>query len=187
MTQAELLKALDEWDRSDKWVFRITELYAIFSGESPQNIKISLSRHAKNGIIDKVYKGIYANPRAFSRRLTKDSLAYISNYIRDKGLSYLSLETVLSNEGVISQMPNRYTFVSKGRSAVFVTRYGILEYTHTQRPIKTLHKNCYFDEYRGVWVANTQQAIDDAYNFNRVVDLIEEQAAKDRGEYYGHH
>ena len=187
MTQLELLKALDEWDKSNKWVFRITDFYAIFSEESPQNIRISLIRHTKNGIIDKVYKGIYANPRAFSKKLTNDSLAYISNYIRDKGLSYLSLETVLSELGLISQMPNRMTFVSKGRSQTFFTPYGILEYTHTQRPIKTLHKNCYFDEYRGIWVANPQQAIDDAYAFNRAVGLLEEQAAKDRGEYYGHY
>ena len=173
MTQSELLITLDRWDNQFKWVFNIVDFYKIFSNETPQNIKVSLARHAKNGIIQQVCKGIYANPRAsLSKRYVNDALAYISNFVRDKGLSYLSLETVLSDDGVISQIPNRYTFVSKGQSAVFVTPYGILEYTHTTRPIKTLHDNCYFCEHRGFWVANTEQAINDAYAFNRSVDLI---------------
>lgn len=174
MTQTELLKTLDYWDKKGIWVFRVQDFYLLFFSENPQIIKIALSRYVKNGIIERICKGVYANPRALSKERVNDRLAYISNYIRDKGLSYLSLESVLGENNIISQIPFRYTFVSTLKGAEFHTPYGTVEYTKTTRNIKNLHKNCFYDKNREIWVANTEQAINDAYAFNRAVDLIEE-------------
>lgn len=175
MTRMDLLKTLDEWDKKGIWVFKMRDFYLLFSKENPQIIKAALARHEKSGLIERICKGVYANPRALSKERVNDVLAYVSNYIRDKGLSYLSLETVLSEKNVISQIPFRYTFISKLQSAEFNTPYGTIEYTKSKRDARTFLKNCYFDKERDIWVANKNQAIADAYAFNRAVDLIEER------------
>lgn len=175
MTQMQLLKKLDEWDEKGSWGLTMDRFYMYFHNESKESIKKALVRHEQSGLLERICKGIYANPRALSKTRVYNKLAYISNFIRDKGLSYLSLETVLSENNIISQSPNRYTFISKGQSRVFYTPYGIIEYTHTKRKTQNLHSNCYFDENREIWVAKTQQAIKDAFEFNRCVDLLKER------------
>lgn len=178
MTQLELIKMFDEYDKKGKWIFELGFFYMCFTDENEQVIKNSLSRHEKSGLIERICKGIYANPRALSKARVFDTLAYVSNRIRDKAMSYLSLESVLSEENVISQIPFRYTFISKGTSATFHTPYGTIEYIHTSKNAKDLHKYCYYDEQRQIWVASKDQAISDAYAHNRAVDLIEEQKMK---------
>ena len=173
MTQTELLQMLDSKDKKDLWLFRVADFCAFFPQESEQNVKASLMRHAKNGYIQRICKGLYANPRALSKTRIFDELSYIANHIRSNALNYLSLETALNEHGVITQIPNRYVFVSTGESKVFCTPYGIIEYVHTKRKVN-FHKKCFFDEMREIWVANKEQAIADAYAFDRSVDLIEE-------------
>ena len=175
MTQMQLLRVLDEWDKKGKWVFIMRDLYLLFSKESPQIVKDSLVRHTKSGLIERICKGVYANPRALSKERVYDILGYVSNFIREKAFSYLSLETVLSENNVISQIPFRYTFVSRLASAEFHTPYGTIEYTQTKRNPKGFFKNCYYDRQREIWVAKTKQAVADAYAFNRAVDLIVEK------------
>ena len=177
MTQMQLLKVLDGWDKQDKWVFIMRDFYVLFGKESPQIIKDALVRHTKSGLIERICKGVYANPRALSKGRVNDILAYVSNFVREKAFSYLSLETVLSENNVISQIPFRYTFVSRLTSAEFHTPYGTIEYTQTKRNPKDFFKNCYYSKEREIWVASTKQAIADAYAFNRAVDLIEERNA----------
>jgi hypothetical protein len=60
---------------------------------------------------------------------TNNLLFNIACRLRDYRDFYLSLETVLSEEGVISQIPNRLTFISQSKSAVFHTPLGIIEFT----------------------------------------------------------
>ncbi|MCY4591330.1 MAG: hypothetical protein OXE86_12380 [Alphaproteobacteria bacterium] len=48
--------------------------------------------------------------------------------------NYTSLECVLSEWGVISQVPVQYlTFMTTGRKGVFRTSYGTIECTHAKR------------------------------------------------------
>ncbi len=56
-------------------------------------------------------------------------LNYIAPIIRPAERFYLSLETLLFEVCYISQMPNRLTFMTTGRSQIFNTPYGILKFS----------------------------------------------------------
>ena len=176
MTQMQMLTMLDFLDNNDVWLFDIDFTCSYFRASNRQSIKVALSRFAKIGLIHRVAKDLYANPRAKSKPLY--ALEHIASRLRHKTTTYLSLESVLSEDGYISQIPNRLTFISKGRSQVFITPYGIIEFTYTNTPLEVLHKDCYYDSDRGIYIANTQQAISDIYRHNRSVDLYEEQISK---------
>lgn len=181
MTQMQCLKMLDFLEKNDKWLFDIPFVCGYLATNNTQAVKIYLSRFCKIGLIDRIARGLYANPRTTKQDLYR--LEKIATYLRDKISFYLSLEYLLSEQGLISQIPNRLTFITSGRSQTFFTKYGILEFVHTSRDKHKLLDNCYFDEERGLWIANTEQAINDIYRHRRFVDLYEEQQAKERGEY----
>ena len=48
--------------------------------------------------------------------------------------SYISLETMLSEYGAISQVPiDRLTVMTTGRKGEYETPFGVIEFTHTKR------------------------------------------------------
>lgn len=175
MTQRELLEMLDFFDKKGIWAFRFSAIRMYFSDENDESIQISLNRHAKNGIIIRCARGVYANPRGKRPFFARE---YLASILRDKFTFYLSLESVLSENGLISQIPNRLCFVSKDRTRTFKTPYGILEFVHSNRKENFL-ENCHYDENRAIWVASNDQAVKDLYQHRRSVDLYEEQFAKD--------
>lgn len=179
MTQRELLKMLDDFNKMEVWVFKLQEIKMYFFKENEKSIQVALNRHTKNGIITQCSRGIYVNPRGKKPLFYLEALA---GMIRDNATFYLSLETLLSELGFISQMPNRMTFISTGRSQTFFTPYGVIEFIHSKRNAKDFLNNCFFDKDRNIYIANEQQAIDDIYRHNRSVDLYEEQLAKDNYE-----
>ncbi|MDD4969763.1 MAG: hypothetical protein PHT07_10090 [Paludibacter sp.] len=171
MTQLELQKALDFLDRQNVWAFSINMIELLFPNEAKHTIAISLSRHSKSGLVTNVCRGVYANPRASCvPQFTAEAL---SSIIRTGEQSYLSLETVLSESGYLSQMPNRLTFMSTGRSQTFVTPYGIIEFVHSKSDKKNFLNDCRYDESRGVWIASTKKASMDIKKTRRSLDLID--------------
>ena len=176
MKQSELLEMLDFFNKSRVWIFNIHMVKTYFSSENENSIRISLSRHIKNGIILRIAKGIYVNPR--SRYIPMFRLEHIASYIRNFRTIYLSFESVLSECGLISQIPMRLTFISKEKSAVFDTPYGIIEYTKTNKDFNLYGNKFYFSKERNIFIATPEQALDDAYRFNRNINLIKEQRKK---------
>lgn len=176
MTQGELLRMLDTFDKMGAWAFKLQHIKMYFKDESPKSLQVALHRHAKNHFIEKCAREVYVNPRAKKPLFFLESLASL---LRDNATFYLSLETLLSELGLISQFPNRLTFISQGRSQVFKTSCGIIEFVHSKRNAKDFLKHCYFDKDRGIYVAHKEQAINDIYQHNRSVDLYEEQLKKD--------
>lgn len=176
MTRLELLAMLDYFDKFDLWAFKLKQIKMFFDKESKQSIQMSLNRHTRDGLIVRCAKGVYANPRGEKPAWR---LEYLAGVLRNYKTFYLSLETLLSEHSLISQIPNRLTFVSQGRSQTFYTPYGIIEFTHTSTNHKNFLKDCYFDSDRKIYIANPEKAINDIYRHNRSVDLYEEQLAKD--------
>lgn len=172
----QFIKMLDFLEANSMWIFDINFVCFYFKTSHKQNVKIALNRFTKKGLIERLARGLYANIRTNSR--PRYPLEQIASTLRHKTTIYLSLESVLSEEGLISQIPNRLTFISKNRTQTFKTPYGIIEFVYTKTSLENFHKDCYYDKERGVYVANKQKAIDDIYRHNRSIDLYEEQLRK---------
>jgi predicted transcriptional regulator of viral defense system len=171
MTRLELQNALDKIDKQNVWAFSLNLIQMLFPLESVHTIAISLSRHVKSGIITQACRGVYTNPRSSSvPSYSAEALAYI---IRPGEQFYLSLETALSEAGYLSQMPNRLTFMTTGRSQTFNTPYGIIEFVHSGASRLTFLHDCEYDDRRGIWIATTRKAANDAKKTRRSLDLID--------------
>ena len=94
-----------------------------------------LSRATKTGLLERVCRGIYLYP--VPDYPTGHLLFHAAARLRAGEFNYISLETVLSDAGVISQVPmNWISIMTSGRSHVVdCGDYGHIEFVHTaQRP-----------------------------------------------------
>jgi len=82
--------------------------------------------------LERVAKGVYVNHLATPRR--GYLIEEIACVLRREETNYVSLESILSEFGVISQiMISRITVMTTGRGGIFETPYGTIEFTHTKR------------------------------------------------------
>lgn len=171
MTKMELLDALDYIDKNFKrCVISLNHLKTFFPKEDRNSFKTSLSRHEKSGVIKRVSKGVYMTPRATS--MPRYALESLVKYIRSRELNYLSLESKLSEEGLVSQIPNRLTFMSTGRTQTFKTPLGIIEFVHTKKDPSEILKDVEFDKERNIYVATQEKALKDLKRTRRSLDLV---------------
>src|SRR6056297_3665419 len=100
--QRRLRKILDDLSDSEHYLFAVSDFYAVFPELSYDSLRNLLSRAERNGILERVCKGVYLNPRT---EYPVDLVLYhTAAKLRDRFFNYLSLETVLSDSGVISQI-----------------------------------------------------------------------------------
>ena len=178
MKAAELLAVLDEQDRDNQvWLFTRPMFRILFPQETDNSIKMSLRRHVKSGLLKKVTRGLYANERAHSALV--DRLPALVPWLRPLEFNYVSKENRLSELGVISQMPLNYLAVmTSGSSHKFDTCYGVVDFTHTERPIGFIMDHTELDPDRGLLVADKTLALKDLYRSGRNTGLVEEQSGK---------
>src|SRR5690606_705516 len=98
--------------------------------------KTMLSRAVKQNIIQRICRGLYAYKTTYySQGLL---LYHAASYLRSSCFNYISLETALSDAGVISQIPINYiSIMSSGRSnKIHCGIFGTIEFIHTkQKPL----------------------------------------------------
>jgi hypothetical protein len=164
-----LLEALDRWDRVGIWSYSTQTLALIFR-EDPATLKKALTGHVRAGLLTRVARGLYVNPRA--RALPSDLLTAIVPFLRPWDFSYLSLESALSEAGWISQIPSRLTLMTTGRSQTFATPWGVIEFVHTAREGGRLTEGVAFDERRRLYVATPPRAWRDLRRVGRNEDLV---------------
>jgi hypothetical protein len=101
--------------------------------------------------------------------------------LRADGFNYLSLETVLSDAGVISQIPlNWITLMSSGRShIVSCAEFGHIEYIHTKRRPVDVADQLSYDQDCHLWRASVKLALQDMKLTRRSTDLIDWEAASE--------
>lgn len=163
------MAALEHWDAAGVWAFSSNTLKLLFPGDGRARLK-ALSAHQSAGLIVRVARGLYINPRA--RCLPDDLLAALVPFLRPWDLNYLSMESVLSEADWISQIPSRLTLMTTGRSQTFQTPYGTLEFVHTARQISHLRPYLNWDERRSIWTATPDCALRDLRRVGRNLDLV---------------
>ena len=126
----------------------------------------------KKGILRRVANGIFESTLTPPEPAT--AIYKIIKKLRGGVLNYISLESQLSYMGDISQtVMGRVTVMTKGRCGTFSTPYGVIEFTHTKKPIRKIAPNLYFDTDINMYRATSEQAIADLKDCNRNVHMLE--------------
>lgn len=158
----------------DHCVFAATDLAAAVP--DCRQLAVLLSRGAKGGLLRRVCKGIYLYPVADYP--PGNLLFHAAARLRADAFNYLSLETVLSDAGVISQAPiNWISLMSSGRSHVVdCGDYGHIEFVHTAQRPDDVAGELVYDPDRHLWRASARQAMRDMRVTRRSLELVDEEA-----------
>lgn len=158
-------------------VYALQDLRALLPEHGSGACKSVVSRLEKRGDLTRVCRGIYMLPD--SGLHGSALLGHAAARLRADDFNYLSLETVLSEAGVISQIPlSRITLMSSGRSNVISCGpYGEIEFIHTSKVAAELAADLTYDPRFQLWRASVKLALRDMKDTRRDTGLINWEAA----------
>jgi hypothetical protein len=164
---------LEENSSSEHYLFSLQDFRSLFDHLSDAAFKTLMSRAVKLGYLERICRGVYIYQNA--TQLNGLLLFHAAAYLRSNEFNYISLETVLSEEGVISQIPiNSISIMSSGRSNVISCgRFGTIEFIHTNKKPGDIIDQLSYDVNKGFWRANIALAVRDMKLARRNCDLIE--------------
>lgn len=169
----KLYDFLERFIAEGRYLFTLHDLHGLFPELSYTAFKTLLSRVVTAGLLKRLCRGLYF----YEKAMPHDGLLlfHAAATLRAHEYNYLSLETVLSDASVISQIPlNWVTFMSSGRSNLIrCGDYGTIEFIHTSVRPEEVAGNLNYDAERGVWRANISQAIKDMRKTHRNCDLVD--------------
>jgi len=171
MNMQNAIKVLRVWDQKRKHVFTKHQLYKLFPEDSPKTFTEGLNRLVKAGILTRACRGVYVNEEAVS--FDSYTIERIAKALRPGRYSYVSLESMLSEYGAISQVPiDRLTVMTTGRKGIYKTPYGVIEFTHTKRSIKDILNNVHRVNERPLRIAHKETALRDLKRVGRNLNLV---------------
>lgn len=172
------LRVVNDWlqthANAERYLFKPQDLRALCPNLSDVAFKALLSRMVKSTYLKKICRGVYAHPASIpSHGLV---LFHVAAYLRNAEFNYISLETVLSDAGIISQIPTHRIFIfSSGRSNLIACgEYGSIEFIHTQQKPEQLLEQLSYDARCRLWRASVALALKDMKRAHRNCDLIQE-------------
>lgn len=169
----ELSRTLERLACAENYLFALDDLRGALPDTESGAFKALLSRAPKAGVLKRVCKGIYLYPRVnFPAGLV---LFHAAAKLRADAFNYLSLETVLSDAGVISQIPlNWITLMSSGRSHIVdCGDFGHIEFIHTKRKPADVADQLIYDPDCRLWRASVALALLDMKLTRRSTDLVD--------------
>jgi predicted transcriptional regulator of viral defense system len=171
MNKSQAIRVLREWDKRGRYLFTRQELARLFPADSPKTLAEGLNRLVKSNILERPCRGIYLNPHAQS--LDGYVVEQIARALRRGEYNYVSLESILSEYGEISQIPiDRLTVMTTGRKGTYQTPYGVIEFTHTKRPVSNILENITQIEGRPLRIATQEAAWRDLKRVGRNTTMV---------------
>lgn len=171
------MKILDDWlqqhANSGHYLFLLQDLRALCPDLSDAAFKTLLSRMVQAGHLMRICRGLYAWKKAIPP--TGLLLFHAAAYLRASDFNYISLETVLSDAGVISQIPlNWISIMSSGRSNIISCgAFGSIEFIHTKKKPAEVMQQLSYDTPCKLWRAHLSLALEDMKATRRNCDLID--------------
>lgn len=179
MKMSELILKLQELRKRDMDVFRVNDFKKMFPEESDKSIEVSLRRMVDAKILARVTRGLYVS----AERLTNRPMWLIEKvavHLRPEHMSYLSLESALSEFGLISQIPmGCMTVMTHGPSGRVSTILGTVEFTHTDRPLREIVEGAKLSPPCPIRYANVKMAVEDLVRVGRNVNMIDIDALEE--------
>lgn len=171
MNREQAIKVFKEQDRKGKHVFSNHDLRKLFPQDSYKTFNEGLKRLVKSGVLQHACRNVYVNNE--SRQLDSYTIERIAKTLRRGEYNYISLESMLSEYGVISQiLIDRITIMTTGRKGVYNTAYGVIEFTHTKRSIKDILESTSKVNERPLRMASKETALRDLKRVGRNMSLI---------------
>jgi len=175
----ELQKKLFHLAKGKDLVLHQKDVLTLMGKEDNSASRMLLMRAVSAGILHNPTRRIYVFSPA--ERINPQTIYKIARKLRSGHLNYLSLESVLSESGRISQMPiDRITIMTSGRSQVFeLEGIGVVEFTHTKKSMDTLARNLIWDEDIGMFRVSPGTALRDLKRIGRNLDMVEDEEEKE--------
>ena len=182
MNQIAVIKRLAEHDRqSGRHVFTGGDMASICHEDQPRALAASLRRLVQGQVLQRAARNVYVFALS-AHRGSGHTIEHIARALRRGHYNYLSLESALSEYGVISQVPvDRITVMTTGRKAEYRTPYGVIEFTHTKRSQREI-LGCIRDVGRPLKLASRRAAFRDLRRVGRNVHLVDESELEDEQE-----
>lgn len=168
-----LYQGLDKLATPERYLFTPADMRVLVGDISDAAYRALLSRAAKGGKLERVCRGLYLYHPA--KPVLGRVLFHAAARLRAHEFNYISLETALSDSGVISQIPmNWVTLLSSGRTHnVDCGRWGKIEFIHTRQTAGDLAAHVHYDAECRLWRASVAQAVRDMRRHQRNLDLID--------------
>lgn len=169
----QLALVLADLADDEHYLFTLDDLQGAFPGHSPGAFRALISRAEKDGLLRRVCRGLYLYPRInYTSGLV---LYHAAARLRAHEFNYISLESALSDAGVISQIPmNWVTLMTSGRSQILdCGGFGTIEFIHTKKQPADLIDQLTYDTRCHLWRASVALAIRDIKAVQRNLDLID--------------
>ena len=171
MRRRILDQKLADMDRRGVWAFTPATLSAVLGNPKQNYLRLVMKRLADQGVLVRAARGVYVNPHA--RSMPDDVRAGLIRFLRPRELTYVSLESKLSEAGAISQVSTALTCMTTGSAGRFDTPWGAIEFTHTDRPI-TLGTDVRMRD-DGVLEATLERSARDLRRVGRNTDLVDRE------------
>ncbi len=172
MRLPEAINTLTDWARKGRVLFTLEDLRKLFPRDRDAAFRGGLDRLVSAGVLHRVSRGLFVF--ALAGRRDPHLLERIAVALRRGCYSYLSLESALSEHGVISQVPLAgITVMTTGRAGLFDTPFGRIEFTHTKRSVSDILKQTR-ETGRPLRIATPGAAARDLRRVGRNVHLIDE-------------
>jgi hypothetical protein len=171
MKRRILRQRLEDMDRRGVWAFTPATFSALLDDPGQNYLKLTMKRLADQGVLTRAARGVYVNPHA--RSMPTDVRGGLIRFLRPREITYVSLESKLSEVGAISQATTALTCMTTGSPGRFDTPWGAIEFTHTDRRVMLgtdVHRR---DD--GVLEATVERSARDLRRVGRNTDLIDEE------------
>ncbi len=164
---------LEKFTSPERYLFTIDDFAAIFPDNTIDSMRMLLSRATQSGLLKRVCRGLYLYPKAgYDPSLV---LYHAAARLRADAFCYVSLESVLSESGLISQQPLAWiSLMTNGRSGVISCgNFGTIEFIKTTRALAEFEGMVRYDPRRRLWVAGVELALKDMSYTKRPLSLVD--------------
>ncbi len=178
MNKLLAFQQIRKFDQKGIFVFSKQDMKKLFPNDTLKTLEEGLRRLVKAGLLVRACRGIYVNDYAQS----KDSyvIEHIAKALRRGQYSYVSLESALSEYGMISQIPiDRLTVMTTGREGLYKTPYGTIEFTHTKKAVSNILNSIRKMKGRPLRVATKEAAERDLKRVGRNINLLHQENISD--------
>jgi len=175
----QLAQVLASLADEEHCLFTLDDLQGVLPEQGRGAFKAMISRAQREGLLRRVCRGLYLYPLAGATGGLL--LFHAAARLRANQFNYISLESALSDAGLISQIPmNWITLMSSGRSHVVQCGdFGHIEFVHTKKQPAAVVDQLTYDSRCRLWRASVVLALKDMKATGRNMDLIDWEAARE--------